>query len=177
MAINFAKKSRAGFLSDDLNISKEKVQVAASISKSDLCSDLVGEYPELQGPAMNLIPAKVLRNGKGAQIEISREGKEPILLHDQKAIDLPEKVILGLRPEDIAEAGFRAGENIQEAECHVEMVEPAGADTYVVSELGGKQVTARLHAETRASAGENLRFAFDLAKASYFEPETGNRLN
>ena len=39
----------AGFLSDDLNISKEKVQVAASISKSDLCSDLVGEYPELQG--------------------------------------------------------------------------------------------------------------------------------
>ena len=32
----------AGFLSDDLNISKEKVQVAASISKSDLCSDLVG---------------------------------------------------------------------------------------------------------------------------------------
>ena len=39
----------AGLLSDDLNISKEKVQIAASISKSDLCSDLVGEYPELQG--------------------------------------------------------------------------------------------------------------------------------
>ena len=39
----------AGLLSDDLNISKEKVQVAASVSKSDLCSDLVGEYPELQG--------------------------------------------------------------------------------------------------------------------------------
>ena len=39
----------AGLLSDDLNINKEKVQVAASISKSDLCSDLVGEYPDLQG--------------------------------------------------------------------------------------------------------------------------------
>ncbi len=39
----------AAFLSDDLNINKEKVQVAASISKADLCSDLVGEYPELQG--------------------------------------------------------------------------------------------------------------------------------
>ena len=39
----------AGLLSDELNINKEKVQVAASISKSDLCSDLVGEYPELQG--------------------------------------------------------------------------------------------------------------------------------
>ncbi len=39
----------AGLLSDDLNINKEKVQVAASICKSDLCSDLVREYPELQG--------------------------------------------------------------------------------------------------------------------------------
>ncbi len=39
----------AGLLSDDLNINKEKVQIAASISKSDLSSDLVGEYPELQG--------------------------------------------------------------------------------------------------------------------------------
>ena len=39
----------AGMLSDDLNLNKEKIQIAASISKSDLCSDLVGEYPELQG--------------------------------------------------------------------------------------------------------------------------------
>ena len=39
----------AALLSDELNINKEKIQIAASISKSDLCSDLVGEYPELQG--------------------------------------------------------------------------------------------------------------------------------
>ena len=42
-------RNLAGLLSDELNINKEKVQVAASISKSDLCSDLVKEYPELQG--------------------------------------------------------------------------------------------------------------------------------
>ena len=42
-------KNLAALLSDELNINKEKVQVAASISKSDLCSDLVGEFPELQG--------------------------------------------------------------------------------------------------------------------------------
>ena len=39
----------AALLSDDLNINKEKIQIAASISKADLCSDLVNEYPELQG--------------------------------------------------------------------------------------------------------------------------------
>ena len=42
-------KSLAGLLSDELNINKEKALVAASISKTDLCSDLVREYPELQG--------------------------------------------------------------------------------------------------------------------------------
>ena len=128
-------------------------------------------------PAMNLIPAKVRQNGEGAQIEITRSGEAPILLRDAKAEGLPEDVILGLRPEDIAEAGFRAGEGVQEAACQVDMVEPAGADTYVVSELGGKQVTARLHAETSAAPGESLTFAFDLNKVSYFAPETGERLN
>ncbi len=39
----------ASLLSDEVNLNKEKVEIAASISKSDLCSDLVGEYPELQG--------------------------------------------------------------------------------------------------------------------------------
>ena len=39
----------SGMLADDLNLNREKVEVAASISKSDLCSDLVNEYPDLQG--------------------------------------------------------------------------------------------------------------------------------
>ena len=38
-----------GMISDELLISKEKVELSASISKVDLLSDLVGEFPELQG--------------------------------------------------------------------------------------------------------------------------------
>jgi glycyl-tRNA synthetase beta chain len=38
-----------GMISDELLISKEKVELAASICKTDLTSDLVGEFPELQG--------------------------------------------------------------------------------------------------------------------------------
>ena len=37
------------FISDDLNINKEKTEIAASLCKADLISDLVGEFPELQG--------------------------------------------------------------------------------------------------------------------------------
>ena len=39
----------SGMLSDELLISKEKVELSASICKVDLVSDLVGEFPELQG--------------------------------------------------------------------------------------------------------------------------------
>ena len=39
----------SGMLADELNLNKEKAEIAASISKSDLCSDLVNEYPDLQG--------------------------------------------------------------------------------------------------------------------------------
>jgi len=39
----------AGPISDQLNLSKEKIEIASSICKADLVSDLVGEYPELQG--------------------------------------------------------------------------------------------------------------------------------
>tara|TARA_Y100000591_G_C21836749_1_gene703026 strand:+ start:515 stop:2587 length:2073 start_codon:yes stop_codon:yes gene_type:complete len=38
-----------GIISDELLISKEKVELSASICKTDLTSDLVKEFPELQG--------------------------------------------------------------------------------------------------------------------------------
>ncbi|MCF6303747.1 MAG: sn-glycerol-3-phosphate ABC transporter ATP-binding protein UgpC [Rhodobacteraceae bacterium] len=128
-------------------------------------------------PSMNLIPAKAEKNGDATRIEIARENDSPLVLLDTNRPDLPQDVILGLRPEDIAEAGFRSGAQVQTARCLVDIVEPAGADTFVVSHLGGKGVTARLHAETKAKSGEALELAFDLGKVSYFEPESGIRLN
>jgi len=101
----------------------------------------------------------------------------PITLVDTMNKDLPKDVIVGVRPEDIADASLRGGEGRQETECLIDIVEPAGADTFAVMQLGGKHVTARLHAETAAVAGQNLKLAFDLGKVSYFAPETGERLN
>jgi len=128
-------------------------------------------------PAMNLIPAKTRANGTGTQIEITRADGDPVVLVDTRSRDLPEDVILGVRPEDIADATQRTGGGVQEADCMIDIVEPAGADTFAVMQLGGKHVTARLHAETTARAGGRQKLAFDLAKASYFAPDTGLRLN
>jgi glycyl-tRNA synthetase beta chain len=42
-------KKLGGMISDELLISKEKVELSTSICKVDLISDIVGEFPELQG--------------------------------------------------------------------------------------------------------------------------------
>ena len=128
-------------------------------------------------PAMNLIPARTRTAGAGTEIEIDNKGGAPIILRDPHTSNLPPDVILGIRPEDIAEPGFRAAQSAQEAECLVDMVEPAGADTFVLTHLGGKQVTARLHSETEAQPGQRQKLAFDLNKVSYFAPDNGQRLN
>jgi len=128
-------------------------------------------------PAMNLIPAKAKSNGSGTRIEIARRDDSPFVLSDTKTRNLPDDVIIGVRPEDIAEPDSRADHSAQQAECLVDIVEPAGADTFIVMQLGGTQVTARLHAETTAQPGQRQKLAFNLGKVSYFSPDTGERLN
>ncbi|NVO22855.1 ABC transporter ATP-binding protein [Donghicola mangrovi] len=127
-------------------------------------------------PAMNLIPAKAAADGNATRIEIARPGEAPLILTDRRGLSLPKDVIIGLRPEDITDPGSRQGDYLELADVHVDVVEPAGADTYVVSRLGGKEVTARLQAETDVRPGARAQFAFDLARASYFDPNSGVRL-
>ena len=56
----------AGVISDQMNINKEKVEIASSICKADLVSDLVGEYPELQG-----VMGKYFAQNQGFEQEVS----------------------------------------------------------------------------------------------------------
>jgi multiple sugar transport system ATP-binding protein len=130
-------------------------------------------------PAMNLIPAKTKANGAGINIEIERKNAPPIVMTETRDISLPSDVVMGIRPEDIVEPKLYSGASnqLQDAECMIEIVEPAGADTFVVTELGGTHVTARLNAETTATAGQNQQLALDLNKVSYFAPDSGLRLN
>ena len=59
-------RKMAYFISDQLNLKKEKVEIAASISKTDLVSGLVGEFPELQG-----IMGKYFASNQGFEEDVS----------------------------------------------------------------------------------------------------------
>jgi len=59
-------RKSGSFLSDHLNFNKEKIEIAASLCKADLTSDLVNEYPELQG-----VMGKYFAEAQGFGEEIS----------------------------------------------------------------------------------------------------------
>jgi multiple sugar transport system ATP-binding protein len=88
------------------------------------------------------------------------------------------EVLVGIRPEAITDAdgADRNSRHIVEAECLVEVVEPAGADTYVVTRLGGREVIARMRSDARIMPGERVPFAFNMEKAVFFDPQTEARV-
>ena len=67
-------RKMAYFISDQLSLNREKIEIAASVSKSDLVSGLVGEFPELQG-----VLGKYFAMTQGFDEDISRAISEHYL--------------------------------------------------------------------------------------------------
>ena len=127
-------------------------------------------------PAMNLLQADVKRNGSATELYIERPDNSPLVLLDSARPKLPERVIVGIRPEDISEKPGRTRKNVHVASCKIEVVEPAGADTFVLLNLSNKEATARLKAETKVKRGQKIELAFNMDKVSYFDAESGKRI-
>jgi multiple sugar transport system ATP-binding protein len=134
-------------------------------------------------PAMNLIPGTIGSNGRDLSIVLEREARTPIVLPLANAPSglsafKGKPVVFGVRPEALTdpEGAERNATNIATADCHIEVVEPAGSDTFAVTNLGGKGVVARLRADATIRAGTDTPLAFNLAKAVFFDPATESRI-
>jgi len=134
-------------------------------------------------PAMNLIPATIATSGNALSVVLQREAREPITLPMANApaglsAFQGKPIIFGVRPEALTdpEGAERNASNIATADLHIEVVEPAGSDTFAVTNLGGKGVVARLRADANIQPGTITPLAFNLTKAVFFDPATENRI-
>ncbi len=132
-------------------------------------------------PSMNLMKARATPSEDGIRLEIPTSQGTAIELVDPATnagflAGGPADILVGLRPEAMTDAERVNGRSIQRADCLLEVVEPAGADTYAVIHLGGTEAVARLSADAAVTAGRTASIAFDLAKISYFDIASGNRL-
>ena len=85
------------------------------------------------------------------------------------------EVVLGLRPECIAEQDRRFGDEGDRLtlDLPVEMTEPTGAETIVLMRLGGERALGRVSPDVRLQPGGRGRFALDMRRACLFDPITG----
>ncbi|OOO23251.1 ABC transporter ATP-binding protein [Rhizobium sophoriradicis] len=134
-------------------------------------------------PAMNLLNATVEAGASGLAVSLERPNGAPLRLPVVAGANglsayAGRQVIFGIRPEALTDpdGADRKARSLTEDDCLIEVVEPAGSDTFAVTKLGGKSVVARLRADAGIAPGQNTRLAFNLDKAVFFDPDSQMRI-
>ena len=134
-------------------------------------------------PAMNLIEGTIGQTEGKPNVLLARAGQAPIVVPapesaDARRLHNGDRVIFGIRPEAVNDRDSldRNARSVVHFDAEVEIVEPAGADTFVVTRVAGKEMTARMRADADLAVGQTHGFAFNLDKAVLFDPQTTLRL-
>ena len=134
-------------------------------------------------PSMNLLDGTISKGNGTTSVVIAHEGSEPLRFAVPPSADVSHaadgtKVIFGIRPEAVSdvEGTDRNAKSVATFSSMVDIVEPAGSDTFVVTSLAGKEVTARMRADVDVHPGQTHTFAFNLDKALLFDPVTSRRI-
>lgn len=132
-------------------------------------------------PAMNIMDAKVtMKDGRPHAVLKTSDGSDAVLpfSQDNMAEWDGKNILLGIRPEAITDpdGADRKSANVVALENRVIVTEPAGSDTFVTTNLGGKDVISRLRADVAVAAGETFTFAVNMEKAVAFDPKTEKRI-
>ncbi|RFB96493.1 sugar ABC transporter ATP-binding protein [Rhizobium leguminosarum bv. trifolii] len=134
-------------------------------------------------PAMNLLTATVENGASGLAVALERPNGAPLRLPVVAGANglssyAGKQVIFGIRPEALTDpdGADRKARSLTEDDCLIEVVEPAGSDTFAVTKLGGKSVVARLRADAGIAPGQTTRLAFNLDKAVFFDPQSQVRI-
>lgn len=132
-------------------------------------------------PEMGMLPARLVTSGDAAGYRIGVRtlplwGPAPDGLHDG------DPVLIGLRAEDVTEAGLGADPAAVTLRAVVDRIEPRGNDTLldarlqVAGDADGARLAARLSGRSRLRAGDVAELAVDVRRAHVFDPASGRAL-
>ena len=153
-------------------------------------------------PAMNLVEADLSLADGGGFVEF---GHHRLRLADDALARRPAlaahegRIVVGIRPEHMEDASMVADvPEDRRMRAEVELREAMGSEAYVhfhvpgptligarsgddaetadVNGSQGSKFVARVHAQTRVEAGDNIELAVDTASMHFFEPGTGDRI-
>ena len=124
-------------------------------------------------PAMNMIEGRVEQDGSGWRFAHA-DGAIDLTRYPFTGPPAARPATLGVRPEHIDVGAARP--DCAAATGTVSIVEPMGAETIVWTELAGKPASLRLDGDAAFKVGDAIAFTFDPARASLFDPVSGDRI-
>lgn len=114
-------------------------------------------------PAMNVFDGRVREGG-----EVEALGARWPLAPG-RAVKPGQAVKYGIRPTDLQLAS-------QGIAATVEVVEPTGAETELLVQVGGQTLVVVMHGRTAVGPGDTVHLALEAAKAHVFDGASGRRV-
>jgi multiple sugar transport system ATP-binding protein len=126
-------------------------------------------------PRMNLLRATLVQSDRGLDLDLGN-GVRLALQSQPEAVRAfaGKEVIAGVRAEAISHGAGNSQR--QSVRAKVEITEPTGADTLVVLDLAGHEVTARLEPDFPLQPGDEGEFGIDLGRMVFFDPASEKRI-
>jgi multiple sugar transport system ATP-binding protein len=132
-------------------------------------------------PAMNFIPTKVVATENGPMLELDAVQKTLLPFPNKDCLEnyVGKTIMLGLRPEMITEPqAHKDGQPfVVTTDINVEVTEPMGADTMILTRVKDNEINCRSHPAYPAKPGDNIKMMFDTSKAVAFDKDSGVRLD
>ena len=143
--------------------------------------DEVFNYPATQfvagfigSPPMNMAEAEV----RGGRLHFAEGAELPVPSDYADRITEGQKVIFGLRPDDIYPEGhgLHTGREVEARPLEVMLTEPLGNETLLFVRFAGAEWTSRMLNPKPVRSGTVLDYQFDLSRAHLFDAATGQSM-
>ena len=119
----------------------------------------------LGSPSMNFLRGKI----EGQSLVLA--GGERLSLPSLPGAGSGADVVVGIRPQ-----GFAVGAQ-EGARASIKVVEPTGADTHVLAEIDGTEITCVVNDRVDFAPGQEIRLSIISAKVHFFDPVSEVRLD
>lgn len=88
-----------------------------------------------------------------------------------------KEIILGIRPEDIHDEPLVVDSTPNATiNAFIEVAEMMGAEVILYSKINNQDFVARINSRYSIEAGTNIKLAFKISKAHFFDPDTEDRI-
>ncbi|MFK7862573.1 MAG: TOBE domain-containing protein, partial [Granulosicoccus sp.] len=134
---------------------------------SEPCNRFVAEF--IGSPQMNIFSGVLIDDGAQLAVTI---GNTRLSIGPIKRGESGDEVLVGIRPEHLL-----LGQGANQLSCAVDLIEPTGSDTTILSSLDAQEFSARIPADFPVNIGQLLDFTIACDRIHLFDKQTNVRIN